>query len=297
MLILTIDIGGTEIKSAIYNTSGELLKRFANQATQISAYDNHIVDQVHSICKNALVAHKISGVAIATAGVVNTVTGEIVYAGPTIPNYSGTNLKQSIAATFGLPCVVENDVNAVAMGESWLGVAQGASSTFFLTLGTGLGGALLIDGKIWHGANFSAGEIGHSPLPDGRRLEELASTSSMLKSYQYQRGETIDGKVFFTRLRNGESVAEKTFASMLEILVQGLLPVIYVFAPQMLVVGGGIAAQSDIIEPRLSKALSDKLQPCFAPESIRCATLGNTAGMVGALRYFLDTHQHLSTGD
>ncbi len=289
MLILTIDIGGTDIKSAVCNSRGEVLKRFANVATQVSNGDNNIAAQVYRICETILAEFAVAGVAIATAGVVNPKTGEVVHAGPSIPNYTGTNLKTQVETAFGLPCTVENDVNAVALGEAWQGAAQNSHSLLCLTLGTGLGGAVIINGQLWHGANFTAGEIGYFPLPDGRRLEEAASTTALLSNYRQRGGKAVDGITFFKRLHAGDARAEAALTQMLDNLAQGLLPAIYLLAPQTLIIGGGIAAQKAILIPRLSTALAKRLSaPRFMPTHIDCAALGNQAGMIGALRCFLN---------
>ncbi len=291
MNIITIDIGGTEIKSALYQENGELIANFDNRQTQKSENDNQISEQVLDICRKALAQHHIDGVAIATAGVVNPHAGEVIYAGPTIPNYSHTKLKAYVESAFSLPCSVENDVNAMAMGEAWLGAAKGYQSAFCLTLGTGLGGALLFNGTVWHGETFCAGEIGHLPQANGKRLEQLASTTALLNNYEVLTGEKITGKMLFERLQQGDSNAEQALSKMLNTLAHGLASVVLIAAPEIIVVGGGIAAQRDIIEPRLQSALSAQLpSEHFMPKTIRCATLGNRAGMIGALRGWLNIY-------
>ncbi len=285
--LLTIDIGGTEIKSALHNEQGQLLTAFDNQKTAVSDSDNKITEQVLSLCQQAINTQDIDGVAIDTAGAVNPYTGEIVFAGPNIPNYMGTNLKQSVEQSFNLPCSVENDVNAFALGEAWQGVSRGCQSALYFTIGTGLGGAVLLDGKLWRGDNFSAGEVGHIPLSDGQRLEEVASTSAMLKDYQRNTGNDINGKEFFRRLKAGDTQADTSLNLMIERLAQGILPGIYLFAPTAIIIGGGIAAQKDILEPLLRTAIAEKLpSPRFMPD-VYCATLGNRANMLGALQHWL----------
>ncbi len=292
--ILTIDIGGTEIKSALHNEQGELLITFDNQKTRITKTDNSITEQVIDIIQQIQTTQLIDGVAIATAGVVNPHTGEIIFAGPTIPNYTGTNLKQAVEKSFNLPCSVENDVNAFALGEVWQGAAKDCQSALCLTIGTGLGGAVLINGKLWHGDNFSAGEVGYIPLPNGQRLEEVASASAMLKNYYHKTGDNINGKEFFERLKSGNTHADECLNLMIDTLAQGILPAIYLFAPTVIVIGGGITAQKTILEPRISKAITDKLpSPRFMPQ-IHCATLGNRANMLGALRHWLNCHNGLT---
>ena len=278
MTILTLDIGGSEIKAAHYQTDGSCSKTLPNQKTAVSAQDNHIGTQIVQICREEQTHTALQGVAISSAGVIDPYRGTVLHAGPSIPGYSGTALKQTIENQCGLPCSVENDVNAMALGEAWLGAAQNSSSALCLTLGTGLGGAILLEGKLWRGANYAAGEIGVCPLGDGRRLEQAASTTALLATYAERRGEHINGKTLFQRLRAGDADAA------------GLLPAIHLLAPETLLIGGGIAAQHDLIEPRIRAQLAEKLPAQhFMPKNIRCASLGNRAGMIGALRWFLDS--------
>lgn len=289
-MILTIDIGGSEIKSAVYQASGESVAQFASRPTAVSATDNQIEAQVVALTKEAAAQYPLKGVAISTSGVVNPHSGAIIFAGPTIPNYIGCNLKTAVEQQCGLPCSVENDVNAMALGEAWLGAAKDCDSALCIALGTGLGGALLMGGKVWHGNQFSAGEVGQAPIGNGLRLEDVASTTSLLKHYEQASGEKINGKVLFERLKAGEAQAAQSFRYLMEQLTTGLLPAIYLFAPQAIIVGGGISAQREFLEPYLRQAISERLSfPHFMPQQICCAALGNDANMLGALRWFLDS--------
>ncbi len=152
-------------------------------------------------------------------------------------------------------------------------------------------GGIKIGGKLWHGDNFSAGEVGYIPLPDGRRLEEVASTSAMLKDYQEKTNDIINGKEFFERLKAGDTQADNCLNKMIDTLAQGILPAIYLFAPTAIVIGGGIAAQKDILETRISKAVSNKLPSPRFMSQVHCASLGNRANMLGALRHWLMSYR------
>lgn len=289
MPILTIDIGGSEIKSALYRRDGSLIADYPARPSAISAADNQLEAQITALCREVQAEQALEGVAISSSAVINPYSGRVEFAGPTIPNYTGANLKSAVERACGLPCSIENDVNSMALGEAWLGAAKGQSSAFCLTLGTGLGGALLLDGKLWRGANFTAGEIGQMPRHDGRRTEEIVSTTALLHDYQQRGGNGINGREFFRRLRAGEARAEAAFQALMEELAQSLMPVIFLFAPQAIIVGGGISAQREFIEPQLKAAIAKRLPPYFMPGRIACAELGNAANMLGALRWFLDS--------
>lgn len=287
MAILTIDIGGTEIKSALYEKDATLIQDLPNLKTAKSASDNEILKQVCQLTEQY--KSQITGVAIASAGVIDPFNGKVVSAGPTIPNYAQTDFKKTIEEKYQLPCSAENDVNAMALGELWQGAGKNVHSALCITLGTGLGGALLMNGQLWRGFNFSAGEIGFFPYQN-KRLEEYASTTGLLQFYLEKTGENINGIELFNRLKNGDKNAEWALNQMINILVDGLLPAIYLFAPEALIVGGGIAKQSAFLEPLLIEQFKTKLySEHFVPKIIRCAILGNRANMLGALKWHLDS--------
>lgn len=290
MNILTIDIGGTEIKSAIYREDGTCQRELPNQPTAVTREGNRIGEQIIELVRNVQNDEHIDGVAIASAGVIDPQRGEVVFAGDTIPGYIGTQLAALVTEHSGLPCTAENDVNAVALGESWLGAAKDSDSALCITVGTGIGGAIIINGQLVRGHNFAAGEIGYLPGVDGKTYEQSASTSALLADYFARTGERIDGKTLFARAGSGDEHAEAALSRQIDILVQGLLAANYLLAPQAIVIGGGIAAQRDILEPRIRDAFSAHIKSSrLMPQHIRCAVLGNRAGMLGALRHFLQT--------
>lgn len=291
MNILTIDIGGTEVKSALYREDATLLAGLPNQATAVTREGNRIGEQITALIAEVQASHPLDGVAIASAGVIDHRSGAVVFAGDTMPGYTGTPLAAIVSTQSGLPCSVENDVNAVALGESWLGAAKGSSSALCITVGTGIGGAIVIDGQLIHGHNFAAGEIGYLPAADGKTFEQSASTTALLADYASNSGERIDGKTLFARVVQGEQCANAALTRQIEALTEGLLAANYLFAPQTIVIGGGIAAQREILEPRIHAAFAARIKsPRLMPQHIRCAALGNKAGMLGALRHFCQQH-------
>src|SRR4030095_978286 len=141
-----IDIGGTDIKYGVFGPDAELLFHDSVETPKGQAHIR-IPEETVGIVTRLLAKYKnVRGVGISTAGVVDPVSGEIVFAGGTIPEYKGTNLKKRIEAQFGLPAIVANDVNAAACGEKWKGAARDSDHFFCITLGTGIGGALFCDG-------------------------------------------------------------------------------------------------------------------------------------------------------
>jgi ROK family protein len=150
--IIGIDIGGTCIKADLYSTEGQSLNNYKEVSTHIDYENktNDILEQVCNLIRSYTRENEISGVAISSAGVVNSNTGEIIYAGYTIPGYIGTDFTTEINKQFKLPVSVENDVNCAALGEAWLGKAKGIKTAAMITVGTGIGGSIIINGKIFN---------------------------------------------------------------------------------------------------------------------------------------------------
>ena len=173
-----IDIGGTAIKYGCATEEGQFLEK-ASRPTRAGAVS--IPDVVLAIVKDMAARHELAGIAIDTAGIVRPgEDGEIVFAGETtFPGYSGTKLGRIVRETMQLPVLVENDVNAAALGEVWRGAARGASSAFMITVGTNLGGCFVQQGRIWHGASFSAGEPPPNSFACASGMKDQVTASSM----------------------------------------------------------------------------------------------------------------------
>ena len=216
-------------------------------------------------------------------------TGEIVFAGETsFPGYSGTPLGKLVREACGVPCVVENDVNAAALGEYWQGAAKGASSAFMMTVGTGIGGCFILEGKAWHGAGFSAGEAGFMRLHGEQRIfEEAASTRAMLveaaASHNVSPAELTGEQVFAWALA-GDADAVLAIEHMVDNLAEGIANIYCLLNPEVFVLGGGVMAQQDYLRPRLEQRLEALVVPAMRTSTrLEFARLGNDAGMVGAL--------------
>lgn len=162
-----VDIGGTTIKFGVLEESGVFLEK----RTCPTPPGEQILPAVLALVEDALKRWPLRGVAVSSTGVVDCETGTIVYAGPTVPRYAGTNFKQAVEAKFGLPCQVENDVNCAGLAEYLSGAGKGSRYLVCLTVGTGVGGCAILHGKVLHGASGSAMEVGYLPVA-GRDLQE-----------------------------------------------------------------------------------------------------------------------------
>lgn len=291
MKIIGIDIGGTTIKADLYDDFGTSLNQFKEIETIID-YDlgtNQILNQVCDLIGEYILNYSIDGVGISTAGVVNANTGEIIYAGYTIPGYIGVNFTSEIEKRFGLSTFVENDVNCAALGELWKGQAKDKKNVVMVTIGTGIGGSIIVNGQIVNGFNYTAGEVGYIPVGNSD-WQSKASTTALIHLYQKKSLKTNQtGRTFFTDLSSGDKIAKETFEIFVENLTKGLLTISYLLNPEILILGGGILAKKDILLPEIQSSLAKNVMDNrFLPKNVVTATLGNEAGRIGAVKNFLD---------
>ena len=198
---------------------------------------------------------------------------------------------------FELPASVENDVNCAALGELWKGAGRGASSLFAMTVGTSIGGCLIMDGRVVHGVSRSAGEIAYMRVPGGR-LHERCSATCLVASVCRTKGlpaGSIDGHAVFDLLRKGDPDAAEEVTALIDALADAITNVIAVANPERIVLGGGIMAQEAVLWPLLEAALRDRLPPIvYEATTIAFAATQNNAGMLGALYHFFQEHGNLS---
>jgi len=289
-LYALFDIGGTAIKYGVSDAEGHFAKNYAVNNPAKEKGIREMLDVLEQLLIDMKAEFDICGTGVSTAGVVDAEKGEILFASDNIPGYTGTKLKSFLEAAAGIPCVVENDVNCAGLGEAWLGAGRGASPLVCMTLGTGVGGCVIADGKLLHGASNFAGEVGYLPLPGGT-LEELASTSALLRRVSDGKElnvQDIDGKKVFEWAQNGDRVCLEAIDEMLDALAQGVWMTACVVNPEAFVIGGGISAQKNFLESRLREKLSGIMLPhVFETTRVSFAELGNNAGMLGALRCIL----------
>ena len=291
MYYMCFDIGGTSIKYGVADEKGNLLlKGESLNEIQTKGVDGFI-ENLASITETYRHKYDLKGIAVSTAGVVDLDKGVILYAPNYFPGYPGTALQERLEKRCGLPCAVENDVNAAALGEYWLGAGQGAKSLFCITVGTGIGGCAILDGRVIHGAAFCAGEAGLQHISPEGTWEEMASTRALIRNVARAKDlpETeLDGKKIFAMAQNGDADAAAAIEKQMEDLAVGIANICYILNPERIIVGGGIAAQEVYLYPKLDSALRKRLLP-FVYEclSLRFAALKNDAGMIGALYIFL----------
>lgn len=285
---ILIDIGGTAIKYALSEEDRILFRNIIK--TESGRGKGWIQKRVMGLTEELLsCGEEVSGIAISSAGIVDIRRGRIVCAGPTIPDYSGTEFKQPMEERFGIPCEIENDVNCAALAEYRSGAAKGSSSALCLTIGTGIGGAAILDGKILRGFTGSACEVGYMHMR-GSSFEELGAASILSKRISERKGGSAadwDGKRIFREAKKGDRDCILALDELCAALGEGISNIVYILNPEVVVLGGGIMAEKDYLYPRIRRELDKNLIPMLSENTkLRMAKHKNEAGMLGAYYHF-----------
>lgn len=211
------------------------------------------------------------------------------YASPLIPNYAGIQYKKILEERFHIPCEVENDVNCAGLAEYSSGAAKGSRIALILTVGTGIGGCIVIDGKVFHGFGNSACEVGYMHMGDSD-FQTLGAASTLTKKVAQWKGEPQekwDGRHVFEEAGRGDRFCIRAIDEMTDVLGRGIANICYVIDPEVVVLGGGIMAQEDFLKGKIENALKKYLVPGMAEHTrIAFARHRNDAGMLGAFYHF-----------
>ncbi len=286
---VTIDIGGTAIKYGILNEGGEFLCR-SQMRTEAYKGGPSILEKAVGIADEYIGANQISGICISTAGMVDTEKGEIFHAAPLIPHYTGTRFKEVMERRFDIPCEVENDVNCAGLAESVSGAAKGCSPALMLTIGTGIGGCIIADGKVFRGFSNSACEVGYMHMA-GSDFQTLGAASILTRKvaeWKNEPAEVWNGYHIFEEAKKGDGLCVRAIEEMADVLGQGIANICYVINPETVVLGGGIMAQEEYLRPLMEHALEKYLIPSICSRTrIAFAKHRNDAGMLGAFYHFM----------
>lgn len=283
---ICIDIGGTAIKYGVVQ-SGEIPEIIQTDSCKTPENGTKILQKVFDIIEDLKRKYgQAEAVCISSAGIVNSEEGCILEANDDlIPGYTGTKIADRVKEKFGLPCFVENDVNCAAMAEYYAGAAKGYHSMLMLTIGTGIGGAFITDGKLLKGPTYSACEVGYMNMEEGT-FEEIAATSALVARTAKRLRKTTDeisGKWIFEQAQDGNEVCIEEIDRMCDVLAKGISNICYVLNPEIVLLGGGISAQTDWLKPRIEMGMEKYLIPVIRKKTkLDFAKFKNQAGMIGA---------------
>ncbi|PFV82459.1 sugar kinase [Bacillus sp. AFS059628] len=288
---IAFDIGGTQIKYGIVSETGTVLKH-KTVSTEIHLGGEQIIQKLILLSKQLMNEHTVSGIGISTAGIVNIHKGVVTGGVEHIRNYATIPIIDRLQEVLQVPVSIENDVNCAALGEKWKGIGNRKRNFIMLTLGTGIGGAIFIDGELYRGHSFSAGEWGNM-LIEGKPFEEVASISGVIRLVRKYKGESDwNGKKIFELYDKGDrevTQAVEVFFKHLAIRISNLA---YIFNPEVIVIGGGITDRGNQFLKEVKEEVEKYLdKEIYSNCEIELAQNGNCAGMIGSIYHFLHHHK------
>jgi glucokinase len=307
MPALGIDLGGTKLSAAVI--CDQRLVTDVKQRPTPSGPDK-IVEAILDLLAEFKQEHVLVGVGIATAGIVKVDTGEVIGSTGNLPGWEGTPIRKIIERKTMLPVHVENDANASAYGEFTASDLKGKYCLVVVTLGTGIGVGIIIDGKLFRGSHWAAGECGHIKISmENRRLctcglfdcweaygsgrgllttgKELIAGVKPEQSKLAELGDSLTNQAIIEAVENGDLLAQKAFTMWHEHICAGLINLAHTLDPDCFVLTGGMEQFVDY--PLLRELVSDRCLPRIAEKmEIRGSVLGKNGGMVGAAELVLD---------
>ncbi|KEK24347.1 ROK family protein [Bacillus gaemokensis] len=284
---IAFDIGGTQIKFGIVSEKGMLLEQH-NTVTEAHLGGEQIVQKIIRLSRDLMKQHTITGIGISTAGIVDIHKGMITGGVDHIPRYAGIPIVNRLQVALKIPVTIENDVNCAALGERWKGAGSKQKDFIMLTLGTGIGGAIVIDEELYRGYSFSAGEWGNM-LIEGKTFEEVASISGLIHLVQQYKGEgNWNGKTIFELYDKKDKEVIQAVQVFFKHLAIGISNLAYIFNPQTIIIGGGITERGNTFLEEVKEEVQKYLQQeIYSHCEIHLAKNRNYAGMIGSIYHLL----------
>ena len=304
-----IDLGGTTAKIGLFTTSGALLEKW-EVATDTSHAGEHILENLAAAVlgkmkEQSIQPEQVEGVGIGVPGpVLDSSVVPIVCAN--LGGWGERNVSAQLSGLLdGLKVLVGNDANVAALGEIWMGAAKGAKNAVMVTLGTGVGGGVVVNGKVIDGVHGAGGEIGHITVNRhetavcgcGKRgcLEQYSSATGVVRCMKklldenpdtpcVLRGTEFAAKDVFDAARNGDALAAREVDEMSDTLGMALANIASTVDPEAFLVGGGVARAGDVLFAPLNKHFQEYAFKSCRETPIKQASLGNDAGIYGAVR-------------
>lgn len=300
-----IDLGGTNIVAGVVNENYEIVAK-SSVKTNLPRPEQEIAADIIKVSKQAvadagLTMDQIEWVGMGTPGIANSETGIIEYSNNL--GFVNTPMVKYLEEGLGKPAFIENDANAAAYGEYVAGAAKGAKNAVCITLGTGVGGGIVIDGKIYCGSNFGGAEIGHTVISvDGPQctcgrkgcFEVFSSATGLIRMTKEAIAENpdssmaseekISGRTAFNHMRKGDKAATEVVDKYIKYLAAGITNTINIFQPDVLCIGGGVCNEGDPLLVPMKEIVARENYTRNSPKNadIVIAKLGNDAGIIGA---------------
>lgn len=307
---LGIDIGGTAVKIGVVEEDGKILGEVGEYSVNFDGYETPILETVIKSAKVFLEERKeeigdFEGIGVSATGGINTKEGSVDGSAGHIKNWKGSKIKERMEKEFKIPTFVLNDANAAALGEVWKGAARGLRDVVVMTIGTGVGGGIIVDGKILLGQKGFGGEIGHTPLNISGEgcscgntgcLEYYGSTTALVREVKkgIQTGEIegyleeeVNGRIIFEEVEKGNQKMIAYVDRWMDAITAGIVGMVHIFNPEMVIIGGGVSGQKTLFVDKIREKVFSKVMENFAKDlRLETASLGNDAGIIGAT-YFV----------
>lgn len=310
MHYIGVDLGGTTVKVGLLDEAYNIIEKVA-APTGNERSSEEILKDMAMLCKEVMVKHGLTekdvhSIGIGCPGIASPKDGIIQFSSNL--NFDQVNVRTEIQKYIDIDVYVDNDANCAALGEVICGAAKGHDDVIVVTLGTGVGGGIILGGKVNGGAFFGAGEVGHHiieldghPCGCGRRgcWEQYASATALIrdakeaaiqnpgtKMITLAEGnaiEAINAKVVFDAAQAGDTVAQEVLDTYFKYIAHGITNLVNILQPGMIVLGGGMSAQKENLTVPVTKYVQEQMYGGLKLQSkIEAAILGNDAGIIGA---------------
>ncbi len=309
MYSIGVDLGGTNIVAGVVDDNYRILAT-AKRKTNMPRSAESILEDIAVVSREAvqkagLTMEQVAFVGIGSPGTCNIHAGVVEYANNL--DFVNVPVGPIMHEKLGLPVYIENDANAAALGEFKAGAAKGSNSCICITLGTGVGGGIVIDGKIYSGFNFSGAEVGHTvivangePCTCGRKgcWEAYASATALIQQtrtamqkhpesnmWDLAGGlEKVNGLTAFNAMRAGDAAGTAVVQQYIAYVACGVTNMINIFQPEVVCIGGGISKEGETLLAPLRKYVESERYSRYSrlQSKVCVATLGNDAGIIGA---------------
>lgn len=283
--VITVDLGGTNLRVALVEN-----KKVVNRVMHPTPRGAEAIVKLISEQALELAEKGVAGIAVAAPGTASPKMDRLSKA-PNLPELNDYPMAAEITELTKIPCIIENDANVYAMGETFFGAARGLHTVVVYTLGTGVGGGIILNSKLWRGVNGAAAEIGHVAVNENGHLcgcggrgclETYASATAMARLAKEYGSPATTAREAYEMANTGDKAAQQAFVragSALGIAMAGMLNILN---PQAIVIGGGGSSAYSLLEPEIEKQLSIRAFPAALEnfKLLKC-TLGNDAALLG----------------
>ncbi|NTV53045.1 MAG: ROK family protein [Candidatus Firestonebacteria bacterium] len=307
---LGIDLGGSNISAALMDSHGRMrqLKKIKTLAHEGKAQViSRLVELARAVPQEAnLKTQNLRAIGLGVPGIIDVPNGVVLYS-PNLPGWTRVPIRRALQTALKKPIMIDNDANVAAYGEKWLGAGREVENLVVYTLGTGVGGGIIVEGNIFHGHNHAAGELGHvTILPDGPRcacgnhgcVEALVSGTAIARVAREALKKSSDSLIYelcgripddvtakhvFQAARKGDALANKIVTQTGQYLGIAVANTINLLNPELVIIGGGVSGAGELLlRPVRAEVKKRALKDSLAATKIVVAQLGDQAGVIGA---------------